>query len=165
MFILAVFSSLLANAQIYSRKQVIDKFDDVISEKTMKTLVSIDGISITIEEKGNTPQVYKFVPGTEVVKNGSKDEIVNLVDDVYGYEESWAVIPDEQLVECFMKRTECMLEEDSQKREEALQKVMREYVCYITHRVVVNKYTEEYRSEILWIRNNKDGGRTLYIKH
>ena len=95
-FLILILTTLVfavADAQIFTRKTIRDKFDDVVSKREIKTLITKNDTAIIIEEKGNEPVTYKVL--FEFVSEGSEDNIVRLVDDVYGYEKSWLVVLDE----------------------------------------------------------------------
>ena len=91
--ILATLVFAVADAQIFTQKEIRDKFDDVVSKREIKTLITKNDTAIIIEEKGNGPVAYKVL--FEFDSKGSEDNIVRLVDDVYGYEKSWIVVLDE----------------------------------------------------------------------
>lgn len=79
--------SIISNAQpslIFTRKIIFDKFDDVVFDKNIKTLVTIYSDAIFIEEKGNYPVELKV--GDIVDIRGDKDNIVKLYNNVYGYQ-------------------------------------------------------------------------------
>lgn len=79
--------SIISNAQpslIFTRKIIFDKFDDVVFDKNIKTLVTIYSDAIFIEEKGNYPVELKV--GDIVDIRGDKDNIVRLYNNVYGYQ-------------------------------------------------------------------------------
>ena len=95
-FLILILTTLVfavADAQIFTRKTIRDKFDDVVSKREIKTLITKNDTAIIIEEKGNGPVAYKVL--FEFDSKGSEDNIVRLVDDVYGYEKSWIVVLDE----------------------------------------------------------------------
>ena len=69
------------------------KFNDIISKREIKTLITKNDTAIIIEEKGKEPVTYKVL--FEFDSNGSEDNIVRLVANVYGYEKSWIVVLDE----------------------------------------------------------------------
>ena len=81
--------SVLSNAQIFTDKIVYDKFDDVISHRDVKTIIAQSDTTITFEEKGGTPTEYKIV--CQEYAEGNEDNIVNLYDNIYGYETCWLV--------------------------------------------------------------------------
>lgn len=70
--------------KVFSVKMIYDKFDDVISSEKIKTLVTITDSTVIIEEKEK--EIKRYLRFEEVSTTGNKDNIVNLVADVYGYE-------------------------------------------------------------------------------
>ena len=79
--------SIISNAQpslIFTRKIIFDKFDDVVFDENIKTLVTIYSDVIFIEEKGDYPIELKV--GDIVDVRGDKDNIVKLYDNIYGYQ-------------------------------------------------------------------------------
>lgn len=79
--------SIISNAQpslIFTRKIIFDKFDDVVFDENIKTLVTIYSDAIFIEEKGDYP--VKLKVGDIVDVKGDKDNIVKLYDNIYGYQ-------------------------------------------------------------------------------
>lgn len=79
--------SIMSNAQpslIFTRKIIFDKFEDVVFDENIKTLVTIYSDAIFIEEKGNYPVELKV--GDIVDIRGDKDNIVKLYDNIYGYQ-------------------------------------------------------------------------------
>lgn len=79
--------SIVSNAQpslIFTRKIIFDKFEDVVFDENIKTLVTIYSDAIFIEEKGNYPVELKV--GDIVDSRGDKDNIVKLYDNIYGYQ-------------------------------------------------------------------------------
>ena len=70
--------------KVFSVKMIYDKFDDVISSEEIKTLVTITDSTVIIEEKEK--EIKRYLRFDEVFTTGNKDNIVNLVADVYGYE-------------------------------------------------------------------------------
>ena len=79
--------SIISNAQpslIFTRKIIFDKFEVVVFDENIKTLVTIYSDAIFIEEKGDYPIELKV--GDIVDVRGDKDNIVKLYDNIYGYQ-------------------------------------------------------------------------------
>lgn len=74
----------LSYGQLFTHIVKIDKFDDIIWEKEVKTLCYIAEGTITIETKGQTPLTYIVEEITSF--RGSEEEPINLVNDLWGYE-------------------------------------------------------------------------------
>ena len=94
-FLILILTTLLtvaANAQIFTYKMILNKFDDSVLEREIKTRIEKNDTVFIIEEKGNEPVTYITPYYLEMPSVGSKDNIVQLVGNVYGYEKSWGVI-------------------------------------------------------------------------
>lgn len=163
--VLLALSCLCTNAQIFTKKTVYDKFDDVISDKTIKTLITCDENEdlITIEEKGSAPTEYVILNISESGTEGSKDEIVNLVTTVYGYQTTWCVIKKQDEDAYSRIYTDMVYEEDKDVRSEYISQLSK-YWLFITNRVIVTRYTHDYDTEYWWISDGKNNGRTIYSK-
>ena len=99
-FLILILTTLVfavADAQIFTRKTIRDKFDDVVSKREIKTLITKNDTAIIIEEKGKKSVIYKIL--NESAPMGSKDNIVQLVGNVYGYEKSWVVVLEKDIKE------------------------------------------------------------------
>lgn len=89
---------LISNAQIYNTIKYYDKFDDCIKTEKVKTLINCnvaeneykiaDG-AITIETKGKKLKTYYPLV---VFRYGNKEEVCNLVNDIYGYQIDYVCI-------------------------------------------------------------------------
>ena len=141
--ILATLVTVVAHAQIFTHKMVKDKFDDVVSERDIKTLITKNDTAIIIEEKGNEPVTYVIRYPSTLLSVGSKDDIVRLVNNVYGYQECWYVL---------------------------LEKDIKDYVLdnctlLITHRLVTDEFGTKLLYEFYWIEKvsfNGNNERTIY---
>ena len=155
----------VADAQIFTYKMIKDKFDDVVSEREIKTLITKNDTAIIIEEKGNEPVTYKILFEDESM--GSKDNIVQLVGNVYGYQESWGVILEKDFKDCLLDISALSNEEDDSKRNDLRSKLIEKYCNFITHRVVTRQYDTKLLSEHYWIEKAYQNGnyeRTIYSK-
>ena len=139
----------VADAQIFTYKVIRDKFDDVVSECEIKTFVEKNDTTFIIEEKGNQPVTYKILFDHESM--GSKDNIVQLVGNVYGYQESWGVILEKDFKNHLLDISALSNEEDDSKRNDLISKLIEDYHYIITHRVVTDKYGFQFLSEHYWI--------------
>lgn len=119
-FLILILTTLVfavaANAEIFTHKMIKDKFDDVVSEREIKTLVTKNDTAFIIEEKDNKPVTYNIL--SEFDSTGSKDNIVRLLGNVYGYEKTWEVA-----LENGIKRY-----------------ILDEYRYFITYRVVTDQF-------------------------
>lgn len=154
--------TLASNAQIFTSVTYYDKFDDIIKKEQRKTLIEQTDSTFIIEEKGKKPVVYYIV--NQIDKLGSKDDVVNLVGNVYGYEESWCLVrydllkqyndTYERIISEYLHEN---LLEDTPVRREKL-KVLEDYWLFATYRTVTTQYTGSYITALFWIKDedNKD---------
>lgn len=156
--------ALSANAQIFTHKRVLDKFDDVISDRDQKTLIEKTDSTFIIEEKGKKPSVYMIENYIDELAKGDKDNIVNILDNLYGYEESWYVIREEDYSDYQDMYYSCSEEEDINKRREMLMDMINKYCYIVVHRVITTQITHEYVSELYWIQKGDNNGRTIYSR-
>lgn len=132
-------------SQIFKEIRYYDKFDDVIKTEQRKTLVTKTDSTFIIEEKGKQPVVYYIL--NALSSQGSKDDVVNLVDNVYGYEETWCVIPYSLLNNYLEDYQQYRITKDSKKLES--------YWLFITHRIISRyRYSFYYDGEYLWITDD-----------
>lgn len=167
-FLILILTTLVfavADAQIFTQKEIRDKFDDVVSKREIKTLITKNDTAIIIEEKGKKSVTFKIL--NEIGFNGNKDNIVQLVGNVYGYEECWCVILEKDVKDYFLDISALSNEEDDSKRHDLISKLVEKYCNFITHRVVTTKYGTELLGEYYWIVKasfNGDNERTIYSK-
>ena len=149
-----VLASLSCNAQIYKSIKYYDKFDDEIKTEQRKTLITKTDSTFIIEEKGKNPIVYFILNALSQATKGSKDEIVNLVNDVYGYEETWCVVRSDMLEKYREADHTCFLD-DSKENIEKLQK----FWLFIIHRTITTQFTGTYLDEIFWVQDELSDGK------
>lgn len=163
--ILTALVTVAADAQIFTYKVIRNKFDDVVSKREIKTLITKNDTAIIIEEKGKEPVTFKIL--NELEFKGSKDNIVQLVGNVYGYEEYWCVILEKDVKDYFLGISALSNEEDDSKRDDLISKLIEKYCNFITHRVVTDKYGLRFLFEHYWIEKpsfNGNNERTIYSK-
>ena len=162
MFIMA----FVANAQSYilTKKMVMDKFDDVLLDRDQKTIVTKSDSTFVIEEKGKEPVTYRILNYAEYNSKGDKDNIVNLVDNVYGYQECWAVILESDVPEYNTEYASLIFEPDKEKRNKGIEKLIERFYYYIIHRVVTTQYTHHILVQHIWVQKGDNEGRTIYSK-
>lgn len=147
--ILVCFAALSVNAQLYTNIRHFDKFDDLIKEETHKTLITKTDSTFIIEEKGRKPKVYLIINAYDKGTIGSKDNVVNLVNNVYGYQETWSVIRYEDK-EIFNNTSDKVLKGELKLEELA------KYWLFITHRVISRyEHVFHYESEYFWVENEE----------
>ena len=164
-----------------------DKFDDVIWEKNVKTLITTSELEgfpsiinlITIETKGQNPETYGYLNHEIFMKKfGSRDSLINLVADVYGYEWGCNAYPNDSIIkaknkvlaECEMKGYSDYngLEQFTKWKESAIRLELlymySENIPIIVFRTI-SKYKSsfEYQTDLVWIKF-KDGSRIVYRK-
>lgn len=165
-FLILILTALLtvaADAQIFTHKVIRDKFDDVISQCDIKTFITKNDTTFIIEEKGNEPVTYKIL--NELEFKGSKDNIVQLVGNVYGYEEYWCVILEKDIKDYLLDISALCNEEDDSKRHDLISKLVEKYCNFITHRVVTDQFGTKLLYEFCWIEKasmNGNNERTIY---
>lgn len=167
-FLILILTTLVfavADAQIFTQKTIRNKFDDVVSKREIKTLITKNDTAIIIEEKGKKSVTFKIL--NELEFTGSKDNIVQLVGNVYGYEECWCVILEKDVKDYFLDISALSNEEDDSKRDDLISKLIEKYCNFITHRVVTDKYGLRFLFEHYWIEKpsfNGNNERTIYSK-
>ena len=181
-FILGLFVWVFSYGQIYTSVKYLDKFDDVVKEQTIKTIVEKTDSTFTIETKGKPANTYYILNILEYGCAGDKDNIVNLVANVYGYQTCWCVVRSDMIDEYaelyFDVIKNCLIislnEELTDDEKEALKNSefskLEKYYLFITHRVITSQYTHEYKSEYFWIQDEmntklgKDISRIVYVR-
>ena len=152
--------------QIYSSTMYFDKYDDLVSEKNEKTLIEKTDSTFIIDTKGKTPKVYYIINYAEYNSAGDKDNIVNLTANVYGYQESWCVIKNEDkdayikaCIEWYNKTAdkikpgEEISKENVDKYKGDLTNELSKYWLFVVHRVITTQYSHTYESEYFWIQD------------
>ena len=136
-----VFITLFAKGQVYSKIQKLDKFEDVIDEQNVKTLFSLESSLITVETKGQKPKYYSIIKQEE---NGRADSVVNLVNDVYGYQTVYYC-------------RELVINDDKSASMDLYK------ILVIIHRTVTTQYTQTYKTDLWWIYDDDSiTSRTVY---
>ena len=166
LLLLLLIVPFVAHAQSYilTKKTVLDKFDDVLLERDQKTIVSKTDSTFVIEEKEKEPVTYRILHYAEYNSKGDKDNIVNLVDNVYGYQECWAVILESDAQGYFTEYTSLILETDKEKRQKGIEKLIERFCYYITRRVVTTQSVHYILGQHIWIQKGDNNGRTIYSR-
>lgn len=151
-----------ANAQIFNNKEVLDKFDDVISQQNVKTLIQKNDTEFIIEEKGKQPIIYKIINFATYNSFGDKNNIVNIINNVYGYQECWFVVLEKDYENYNNELFIIYNEPDETKRLSMITETLNKYGYYITHRVVTTEYTHSFIDEFIWVQKGDNNGRTIY---
>ena len=172
LFALFCILSVTCNAQgIYKTVMKYDKFDDVEWKKDVKTLITKTDSTFVVETKGQKPVVYYYVDTFPLAwHTGSKDSLVNLTQDVWGFEDEYLVLTGkdrEELSNYICEQVKDL--PDSLVSEEKIQmilgsKMIENYKKYprITIRTI-SRYARyyEYEREFFWIKFD-DGSRLIY---
>jgi len=137
--ILGLFVWICSYGQIYTTVKYLDKFDDVVKEQTIKTIVEKTDSTFIVETKGKEPIEYVLVMNNILDSAGSNDETVNLFDNVYGYQESWYV----------------MTKEDFNKWKEVGTLPAGQFLLTIVHRVIKTQFSHDFVSELFWVQDEK----------
>lgn len=155
-FILAsTISAYSQGSKLYTHYQHIDKYDDLIAPaKDMKTIITKTDSTFVIESKGLEPKTFHILREVEEFSVGDKNNVVNIIDNIYGYQEVWLAVKDECVDEASKMLYDLFFGWD---RTNEWQK----YVHTIVHRVVISQYTGAFEAELFWITDN-DGSRQIY---
>ena len=163
--ILTALVTVAADAEIFTHKMIKDKFDDVVSECDIKTIITKNDTTFIIEEKGSDPVTYKVL--FEFDSKGSKDNIVRLVNNVYGYEKTWYAVLKKDIKKYLLEKSALPNEEDDSKRGDLIRKLNEKYYYVITHRVVTDEYGIHFLYEFYWIEKfdkSENDKRIIYGK-
>lgn len=158
--------ALVANAQIYTKVTKYDKFDDVEWTKQVKTLITKTEVGFDIETKGQEPVSYYCFLLDSI---GNRNNVENLVADVYGFQLTYLVLTKDELYQIFEEISKETGESNISGNnidgivEEKLKSRMNE-LSTLTHRTISKlKYSYIYDTEMVWIRYG-DGSRIIYSK-
>ena len=143
--------ALISNAQIFTEVKYLDKFDDVIKTVQKKTLVSLTDSTIIVEENGKKPVVYYILNPVPDATQGSKDEVVNLVGDVYGYQEAWCVVREDMIADYRKVEVECFRNQTKENMEK-----IQHYWIFAIHRTITTQYTQTYLNEYFWFSDESN---------
>lgn len=161
-----LFAGLTCNAQIYKSIKYYDKFDDVVKKEQRKTLITKTDSTFIVEEKGMNPVVYYILNTVKEGTRGSKDEIVNLVNNVYGYEETWCVVRSDMIEKYREVYNDFFLDESKVNIEK-----LYPYWLFIVHRTITTQYTGSFLDEMFWVQDElhdgklgKDVNRIIYLR-
>ena len=170
-FLILILTTLVfavADAQIFTQKEIRDKFDDVVSKREIKTLITKNDTAIIIEEKGKEAVTYLIENCAKSLFMGSKDNIVRLVNNVYGYQEGWWVILEKDIKDYLLDISALSNEEDDSKRHDLISKLVEKYCNFITHRVVTDQFGTKLLYECCLIEKiSKNGNyeRIIYGRY
>lgn len=153
LLIVLVLSVLPICAQgLYRSIRYYDKFDDEIKFEQIKTLIDVSDSTIVFETKGRAPQTY-YVVGKRL--NGNKDDIKNLVSDVYGYEVEYACVSTEEL-----KNEHRKYAVSNETADKFIEEHQKEIIVFM-FRTVTTQFSGSYISKLAWILKN-DRSRIIF---
>ena len=166
LLLLLLIVPFVANAQSYilTKKIVMDKFNDILLDRDQKSIVTKTDSTFVIEEKGRKPVTYRILNYSEVNSKGDKDNIVNLIDNVYGYQECWAVILESDVIEYDTEYASLIFEPDKEKRNKGIEKLLERFCYFITRRVVTTQYAHHILGQQICIQKGDNNGITIYSK-
>ena len=141
------FVCIISNAQIYNTIEYLDKFDDVIKQENVKTLVTETDSTFIFETKGRKPKIYYILKIDEngFIGDANENNHERIINNVFGYQERYLVsdIPYNKFI---------ILDKNEQ----------RKHFFGLVHRVI-SKYDFifEYDTQFYWI-TNLEGSRIVY---
>lgn len=171
-FIVFNFVCVASFAQgIYTKVTKYDKFDDVEWSKTIKTLITKTDSTIVIETKGSKPETYKYTDNHLIATHvGSRDSLVNIVADIWGYYSEYIVYSEKDVEEMtpMINQIQSVSQDSvslSNLFDLSLKLLKRMEKCpVITFRTISrSRYSFEYFTDIVWIKL-EDGSRIIYTK-
>ena len=160
-------SSLMSYGQsIFNTIKHLDKFDDVTKTEKVKTLVDGDpnDLSFIVETKGKAKKTYYIFPVCGLYSYGSADSIVNIVKNVYGYQDDYVCIEASDTLKHNKWYNEQYEKADIDDDDITTAVNIRNnspYIVTIVRRVITTQYTGDYLNEIFWIQK-PDGSRIVY---
>ena len=164
--LLFILSALMANAQLFSSIRYNDKFDDILKAEQRKTLITKTDTTIVVEEKGKQPVTYYILNILEEGSMGSKDNIVNIVDNVYGYQTTWCVIKKDMLDKYVEAYKDFHLDSSDDNRNK-----LSSFWIFAVSRTVTSQYSGTFESEYFWLEDElnddklgKNVNRIIYIR-
>jgi hypothetical protein len=174
LFLFVVMCVLCANAQgIYTKVTKYDKFDDVVWTRQVKTLITQTDTTFVIETKGEKPTEYRYLDTILFSSHeGRRDSIVNLVADVYGFQDKYVVFTQSDIDECVDKVMEELKDLPDSLVYKAKIKMLvvmeligrMDKLPQITIRYISKySFSYEYDTDLFWIRF-PDGTRLIYKK-
>lgn len=166
--------SMMLHAQgIYTKVTKYDKFDDVVWEKNVKTLITKTDSTIVIETKGLKPEEYVLFGDTPfTVHTGSRENVVNLVANVYGYQSDYVCVHPAFVEEIKAKHEKMVKENNGEEINEVKYNMMileevykraKEFPVITFRTISTFSFRFEYETDMAWIYY-QDGSRVIYTK-
>lgn len=85
---------------------------------------------------------------------GSKDEPVNLVTNLYGYEETWCVVRADMLDDYWEARHNYNVEPSTSNMNK-----IQHFWLFAVHRTITTQYSATYLDDIFWIQDELSDGK------
>ena len=166
--------AFVANAQgIYTKVKKYDKFDDVVWEKDVKTIIDKGLSKITIETKGKKPVEYTYYEGSWFsIHDGRQDSLSNIVSNIYGYKDQYYIFPKDtvdkatnDLLELYKDLPDSIMASDFIEASIKLRMMTKilDAPTIVFRTISKYKHVFEYDTDLVWIRF-RDGSRIIYSK-
>ena len=152
--LLSTLALFFANAQVFNTISYYDKFDDVLKTEQRKTLIQKTDTTFVIEEKGGRATTYYILNVVEAGTMGSKDNIVNLIDNVYGYETSWCVVKYDLIDKYNKAYLNFLLDSTSDNM-----KILQSFWIFAVNRIVTTQYSGIFQREYFWLTDELNTDR------
>lgn len=163
MMILFIGCIVCGYGQIFTTTFTVDKFNDVISERRVKTLVSYTDSSVVVEEKGKTAEEYIIMCEVSEECVGSKDNVIELVDGVYGFQMTYFAIKVSDAAKFRLKYAGKTYSTDEERMNFCYEAIEKCGYRIVDRHVSHTRYSYEFEREYFWIENIK-GERTIYLR-
>lgn len=170
---------LVSMAQnVFDKFEHLDRFDDVITSKQVKTLITKTDSTFVVETKGQKPVVYGYVDNPLMATHlGRRDSLVNLVADVYGYEDEYFAVTEE-----ISNKVIAETQQDLEKLPDSfvdslavdgninvlvglrLLRKVKEMPTITVRTISRYEHRFEYKTDLIWIKF-PDGSRYIYSKY
>lgn len=146
---------------LYDTFEICDKFDDVIEYKNIKTLITKNDSTITIETKGRLPVKYNIYKQYSYYI-GSKDSITNLVNNIYGFENAYKIFQTDSVNRAVEKVLKEVPNADPKLVESTHIHNIANTAPVIVFRIISSyRFTYSYENDLVWIKF-WDGSRIIY---
>lgn len=142
----------ISNAVVFSSYEDVDRFDDPVRTKNVKTLINVTDSTIVIETKGSKIQVlyrldYYLPAENTIIFTGDSENIVNLLKDVYGYQVD-VVCMDHYAYEMMIKNRASEVD-------------ISKHLFIFTDRTITYR-SGSYKDTVCWVLNPQDFSRRIY---
>lgn len=182
-FILCLILSIQSFGQVvYNGISYLDRFNDAIKVESVKTIIEKTDSTFVIETKGKAPVTYYILNVLDAGCDGDKDNIVNLVGDVYGYQTCWCIVRKDMINDYIkdynevykntltIKIVTTLTDEEKDRQINNELSKLNKYYLFAIHRVITTQYSHTYKTEYFWIEDElntklgNDINRIVYSK-